>query len=117
MRVVTKNEINEFPIEKITKLILNRERESETLVEGIIINKDNAKVYLQGVEDSGKGKPLVETLLIEGNFLILLDKNNYDMLVGANYEFTQNYKVQGLEVKDLYNFISKNKDKYLVEII
>ena len=60
MKKITKNEINEFPIEKITKLILNRERESETLVEGIIINKDNARVYLQGVENKGKGRPLVE---------------------------------------------------------
>ena len=116
MRVITKNEIDGFPIEKITKLILNKTMESETLVEGVIINKDNAKVYLQGVENSGKGKPFVEKLLIEGSFLILLNKNNYDILVEANYEFTQNYKVQGLEVKDLYKFISKDKDKYLVEI-
>ena len=117
MKVVTKNELEGFPIEKITKLLLNKTLESETLIEGIIINKDNAKVYLQGVEDSGKGKPLVEKLLIEGSFLILLDKNNFDILVESNYEFTQNYKVQGLEVKDLYKFISKEDNgKYLVEI-
>ena len=47
MRVITKNEIDGFPIEKITKLILNKERESETLVEGVIINKDSAKVYFR----------------------------------------------------------------------
>ena len=117
MKVVTKNEIDGFPIEKITKLILNKERESETLIEGIIINKNNAKVYLQGTEDKGKGRPLIEKLLIEGNFLILLDRNNYNILLEANYEFTQNYKIRGLEVKDLYKFISKeDKDKYLVEI-
>lgn len=116
MRVIIKNEINEFPIEKITKLVLNRTMESETIIEGHIINKDNAKVYLQGTEDKGKGKPLVEKKLVEGSFLMLLDKNNYDMLVEANYEFTQNYKVQGLEVKDLYKFISNDNGKYLVEI-
>jgi hypothetical protein len=116
MKVITKNEIDRFPIEKITKIILNKERESETIIEGHIINKDNAKVYLQGTEDSGKGKPLVEKKLVEGRFLILLDKNNFDILVEANYEFTQNYKIQGLEVKDLYKFISKDIEKYLVEI-
>jgi hypothetical protein len=107
-----------FVKKKITKIILNKERESETIIEGHIINKDNAKVYLQGVEDSGKGKELKEKKYIEGNFLILLDKNNYNTLLEANYEFTQNYKIQGLEVKDLYTFISedKNKNKYLVEI-
>ena len=119
MKVVTKNELKGFPIEKITKLILSKTMESETIVEGIIINKDNAKVYLQGVQDLGKGKPLVTKKLIEGIFLMLLDKNNFDILVEANYEFTQNYKIRGLEVKDFYKFISKDteKDKYLVEII
>ena len=116
MRVVTKNELEGFPIEKITKLLLNRERESETLVEGIIINKDNAKVYLQGVEDSGKGKPLVEKKSIEGSFLILLDKNNFDTLVGANYEFTQTEAIKGNKVEDLYKFITEDNGKYLVEI-
>jgi hypothetical protein len=81
MRVITKNEIDGFPIEKITKLILNKTMESETLVEGIIINKDNAKVYLQGVEDLGKGRPLITKKLVEGNFLMLLDKNNYNTLL------------------------------------
>ena len=116
MKVVTKNELEGFPIEKITKLILNKERESETIVEGVIINKDNAKVYLQGVQDLGKGKPLITKKLIEGIFLMLLDKNNFDILVEANYEFTKNYKIRGLEVKDLYKFISENNGKYLVEI-
>ena len=118
MKVVTKNEIDGFPIEKITKLILNKERESETLVEGIVINKDNTKVYLQGVENSGKGRPLITKKLIEGNFLMLLNKNNFDILVEANYEFTQTEAVKGNKPVDLYKFISKeDKDKYLVEIV
>ena len=117
MRVVTKNELEGFPVEKITKLLLNKTLESETLIEGIIINKDNAKVYLQGVEDSGKGKPLVEKKFIEGSFLILLDKNNFDTLVESNYEYVQSEAIKGNKVEDLYKFISENIGKYLVEII
>lgn len=116
MRVVTKNELDGFPIEKITKLVLNKTMESETLVEGVIINKDNAKVFLQGTEDKGKGKPLVEKKLIEGSFLILLDKNNYNILVEANYEFTQSEAIKGNKVEDLYKFISEDNGKYLVKI-
>ena len=116
MRVITKNEINEFPIEKITKLILNKTMESETLVEGVIINKDNTRVYLQGNEDKGKGKPLVTKKLIEGVLQVILDKNNFDTLVEANYEFVQSEAVKGNKVEDLYKFILKNKDRYLVEI-
>ena len=116
MKVITKNELNEFPIEKITKLILNKSLEKEDIVEGVIINKDNAKVYLQGTEDKGKGKGLTEKKYVEGNLQVILDKNNFDILVEANYEFTQNYKIQGLEVKDLYKFISEDNGKYLVEI-
>ena len=118
MKVVTKNELEGFPIEKITKLILNKERESETIVEGVIINKDNAKVYLQGVQDLGKGKPLITKKLIEGIFLMLLDKNNFDILVEANYEYVQSEAIKRNRVGDLYKFIStKDIDKYLVEII
>ena len=117
MKVVTKNELNEFPIEKITKLILNKTLESETLVEGIIINKDNAKVFLQGTEDKGKGKPLVEKLLIEGRFLMLLDRNNFDILVESNYEYVQSEAIRGNNFGDLFKFISKEDNgKYLVEI-
>jgi hypothetical protein len=116
MKVITKNEIDGFPIEKITKIILNKERESETIIEGHIINKDNAKVYLQGIEDSGKGKELKEKKYIEGNFLILLDKNNFDTLVEANYEYVQSEAIKGNKVEDLYKFISENNGKYLVEI-
>ncbi len=116
MRVITKNEIDGFPIEKITKIVLNKERESETLVEGHIINKDNAKVYLQGTEDKGKGKGLTEKKYVEGNFLMLLDKNNYNTLLEANYEYVQSEAIKGNKVEDLYKFISEDNGKYLVEI-
>ena len=116
MRVVTKNELNEFPIEKITKLVLNKSLEKEDIVEGVIINKDNAKVYLQGVEDKGKGKGLTEKKYVEGSFLMLLDKNNYNTLLEANYEFVQSEAVKGNKVEDLYKFISEDNGKYLVEI-
>ena len=115
MRVITKNEIDGFPIEKITKIVLNKERESETLVEGHIINKDNAKVYLQGTEDKGKGKGLTEKKYVEGNFLMLLDKNNYNTLLEANYEYVQSEAIKGNKVEDLYKFISEDNGKYLVE--
>ena len=59
---------------------------------------------------------MTEKKYIEGVLQVILDKNNFNILVEANYEFTQNYKVQGLEVKDLYKFISENNGTYLVEI-
>ena len=116
MRVITKNEIDGFPIEKITKLILNKTMESETLVEGVIINKDNAKVFLQGTEDKGKGRGLTEKKLVEGVLKVILDKNNFDTLREANYEYVQSEAIKGNKVEDLYKFISEDNGKYLVEI-
>ena len=116
MRVVTKNELDGFPIEKITKIILNKERESETIIEGHIINKDNAKVYLQGTQDLGKGKGLTEKKYVEGSFLMLLDKNNFNNLIEANYEYVQSEAIKGNKVEDLYKFISEDNGKYLVKI-
>ena len=43
MKEITKNELEGFPIEKITKFLFNKTLESETLVEGVIINKDKCK--------------------------------------------------------------------------
>ena len=116
MKEITRTILEDYPLNKITKLILNKTMESETLVEGVIINKDNARVYLQGVEDKGKGKGLTEKKYVEGNFLMLLDKNNFDILVEANYEYVQSEAVKGNKVEDLYKFISNDKNKYLVEI-
>jgi hypothetical protein len=116
MKEITKTILGDYPLNKITKFLFNKSLESETLVEGHIINRDNAKVYLQGVQDLGKGKGLTEKKYVEGNFLMLLDKNNYNILVEANYEFTQAEAVKGNKVEDLYKFISEDKDKYLVEI-
>jgi hypothetical protein len=73
-------------------------------------------VILEGVQDSSKGKELKEKKYIGGNFLILLDKNNYNTLLEANYEYVQSEAIKGNKVEDLYKFISKDKDKYLVEI-
>ena len=116
MKEITKTILEHYPLNKITNIIFKKKKKKEDIVEGVIIDNTLANVILEGVQDLGKGKGLTEKKYVEGNLQVILDKNNYDMLVEANYEFTQNYKVQGLEVKDLYKFISKYQDKYLVEI-
>ena len=116
MKEITKTILEDYPLNKITKFLFNKSLEKEDVVEGVIIDTTLANVILEEVQELSKGKGLTEKKLVEGVLQVILDKNNYDMLVGANYEFTQNYKVQGLEVKDLYKFISKDSEKYLVEI-
>ena len=116
MKEITKTILEDYPLNKITKIIFNKTLEKEDVVEGVIIDTTLANVILEGVQDLSKGKGLTEKKYIEGVLQVILDKNNYDILAEANYEFTQNYKIQGLEVKDLYTFISKYQDKYLVEI-
>ena len=117
MKEITKTILEDYPLNKITKFLFNKSLEKEDVVEGVIIDTTLANVILEGVSDKAKGRGLTEKKYIEGNLQVILDKNNFDILVEANYEFTQNYKVQGLEVKDLYKFISKDNGKYLVEII
>ena len=117
MKEITKTILEDYPLNKITKFLFNKSLEKEDVVEGVIIDITLANVILEEVQELSKGKGLTEKKLVEGVLQVILDKNNYDMLVEANYEFTQNYKVQGLEVKDLYKFISKEDNgKYLVEI-
>ena len=116
MKEITRTILEDYPLNKITKFLFNKSLEKEDVVEGVIIDTTLANVILEGVSDKAKGRGLTEKKYIEGVLQVILDKNNYDILVEANYVFTQNYKVQRLEVKDLYKFISKDKDKYLVEI-
>ena len=116
MKEITKTILEDYPLNKITKFLFNKSLEKEDVVEGVIIDTTLANVILEGVSDKAKGRGLTEKKYIEGILQVILDKNNYDILLEANYEFTQNFMVQGLEVKDLYKFISKDKDKYLVEI-
>ena len=116
MKEITKTILEDYPLNKITKFLFNKSLEKEDVVEGVIIDTTLANVILEEVQELSKGKGLTERKLVEGVLQVILDKNNYDMLVEANYEFTQNYKVQGLEVKDLYKFILKDNEKYLVEI-
>lgn len=116
MKEITKTILEDYPLNKITKLVFNKTLEKEDIVEGVIIDTTLAKVMLEGVQELSKGKGLSEKKYIEGVLQVILDKNNFDILVEANYEFTQNYKIQGLEVKDLYKFISEDNGKYLVEI-
>ena len=116
MKEITKTILEDYPLNKITKFLFNKSLEKEDVVEGVIVDTTLANVILEGVSDKAKGKGLTEKKYVEGNLQVILDKNNFNILVEANYEFTQNYKVQGLEVKDLYKFISENNEKYLVEI-
>ena len=116
MKEITKTILEDYPLNKITKLILNKSLEKEDIVEGVIIDTTLAKVYLQGVQDVGKGKGLTEKKYVEGNLQVILDKNNFDILVEANYEYVQSEAIKGNKVEDLYKFISEDKGKYLVEV-
>ena len=116
MKEITKTILEDYPLNKITKLILNKEREKEDIVEGVITNTTLAKVILEGTQDLSKGKELKEKKFVEGSFLMLLDKNNYNTLVEANYEYVQAEAIKGNKVEDLYKFISEDNGKYLVEI-
>ena len=90
MKEITKTILEDYPLNKITKFLFNKSLEKEDVVEGVIIDTTLANVILEGVQDLSKGKGLTEKLLIEGVLQVILDKNNFDILVESNYEFTQN---------------------------
>lgn len=116
MRIVEETVLEEYPLDKITKLVLNKTMESEVIVEGKIIDTVNAIVVLSGVINSSKGKELKESRYIKGALLVSLDKNNYELLENANYEFVQSYLIKGEKVEDLFKFIEKEGDNYIVMI-
>lgn len=117
MREVTEEILEDYPLEKITKFVLNKTLESETIAEGVIVNTTQASVILRGVSDSSKGKELKESKHINGTLLVKLDENNYNILVGANYEYTQSEAIKGNKAEDLYKFIAKDgANNFIVEL-
>lgn len=117
MKETKETVLEEYPIEKITKFVFNKTLEGESIIEGIIVDKSSASVILRGVLDSGKGKPLKENMFMEGKIIVSLDKNNYDEMVRANYEFVQSYQIKGIPVENLYRFLGQTEDdRYLVEL-
>ena len=116
MRIVEETVLEDFDLGKITKLVVNKTMESETIVEGNIIDFSSASVFLSGVTDSSKGKELKESRHIKGTLLVSLDKNNYELLENANYEFVQSYLMKGEKVDDLFRFVEKVGESYIVEI-
>ena len=116
MKEITKTILEDYPLNKITKFLFNKSLEKEDVVEGVIIDTTLANVILEGVQDLGKGKELTEKKYVEGNLQVILDKNNFDILMEGNYEFTQSEAIKGNRVEDLYKFISEDNGKYLVEI-
>ena len=116
MKEITKTILEDYPLNKITKFLFNKSLEKEDVVEGVIIDTTLANVILEEVQELSKGKGLTERKLVEGVLQVILDKNNYDMLVEANYEYMQSEAIKGNKVEDLYKFISKDIEKYLVEI-
>ena len=116
MKEITKTILEDYPLNKLTKFLFNKSLEKEDVVEGVIIDTTLANVILEGVSDKAKGKGLTEKKYVEGNLQVILDKNNFDILVEANYEYTQTEAIKGNKVEDLYKFISEDSRKYLVEI-
>ena len=116
MKEITKTILEDYPLNKITKFLFNKSLEKEDVVEGVIIDTTLANVILEEVQELSKGKGLTEKKYVEGALKVILDKNNFDTLVEANYEFVQSEAIKGDKVGDLYKFISEDNGKYLVWI-
>lgn len=116
MRKIEETVLEGYDLGKITKLILNKSIDGETLVQGIVIDTSLAEVILSGVSDESKGKALKESKYIKGTLLISLDKNNYDIIENANYEYVQSNLIQGNKVVDLFRFIEMKNERYIIEI-
>lgn len=116
MREVREEILKDFSLGNITKLVLNKTIDGETIIECSIVDTNNASVMLQGVSNSSKGKELKESKFIKGTLIVALDKTNYDTLLEANYEFVQGELIKGNKVEDLYKFLRNENGKYFVEI-
>lgn len=116
MRMVKDEVIEDYDFGKITKFSINKSLEGETIVEGQIIDAEEATAIVRAVENSSKGVPLRESRFVEGKLLLKMDKNNYNILVDSNEEYIQSNKNNGVTPEDLYKFVNKTGNFYIVEI-
>ena len=106
MKEITKTILEDYPLNKITKFLFNKSLEKEDVVEGVIIDTTLANVILEGVSDKAKGRGLTEKKYIEGNLQVILDKNNYNILLEELESF--NYKEEDMLMLERIRLIQRN---------
>lgn len=116
MRTVKDEIIEGYDFGKITKFSLNKSLEGETVVYATVMDSSEASAILRYVENSSKGIPLRESRFVEGKLLLKMDKNNFNTLTEANEEYVQSNKNNGVKPEDLYKFVKKIGENYIVEI-
>ena len=112
-------EFKEKDLSKVSKISIFKSKESEEVIECVILNPNSVKQEECIVQRDTKGKELIKGTLIKGKLELMLSKENYNKLVTRNEINKLEFLENGSNIKDyvdIYELIEINLSNYKVLI-
>ena len=110
-------EIKRKDLSKIKKIQIFKSKESEEIIEGIILNPNEVTQEEYIIQKPTKGKTLKKGLLIKGSLEVLLTKDNYEKLYSQNESNKIEALNSGTNINDFVNMftlVTQERDIYKV---
>jgi len=106
-------------LRKINKLRIFKSKESEEVIEGVILNPTKVTQEEYIVQKDTKGKQLKKGIQINGKLEVMLDKENYDKLVTRNEINKMEALKEGVDINhfvDMFTLVECNGNNFKVLI-
>jgi len=112
-----KEEFKRKDLSKLRKIQIFKSKESEEIIEGIILNPDEVTQEEYIIQKPTKGKTLKKGLLIKGSLEVLLTKSNYEKLYSQNEANKTEALNNGTDINDfvdMFTLVTQERDMYKV---
>jgi len=119
MKENVKEEFKERDLSKVSKISIFKSKESEEVIECVILNPEEIIQEEYIIQRDTKGKELIKGTLIKGKLELMLSKENYNKLVTRNEINKLEFLEEGHNIKDyvdMYELIQINGSNYKVLI-
>jgi len=109
-------QLEQKDLRKITKFRIFKSKESEEIIQGIILNPNDVKQEEYIKQNDSKGKELIKALEIKGKLEVMLDKTNFDILEKRSWENFNQDVSEGKHGVHMYELIEQNGSNFKVRI-
>lgn len=109
-------ELEQKDLRKINKIRIFKSKDSEEIIQGIILNPNDIKQEEYIKQKDTKGKDLIKGLELKGRLELMLDKPNFEKLEKRSWEnFNQDIS-EGKHGVHMYELIEQNGSNFKVKI-
>lgn len=103
-------------LSKITKIRIFKSKDSEEIIQGVILNPKEVRQLKYIKQNDSKGKDLIKGLEIKGKLELMLDKPNFEKLEKRSWENFNQDVSEGKVGVHMYELIEQNGSNFKVKI-